>query len=67
MQLEPLPVEKGSDFNIHVLEKPAVCEHFFFRTAGTEVKCRKCPIGFYVSPDVELKEGHLYKHGSKMI
>ena len=31
------------------------------------VKCQRCPIGFYLSNKEELKDGHIYLHGTLMV
>lgn len=56
---------KDANINKHELSEPVLCEHFFVRITGTEVKCNKCPIGFF-STD-EIRDGHLYRHGALMI
>jgi hypothetical protein len=71
-KLDPLPPSsdeywKEANVNKHELSKPAPCEHQFIRKSGTEVQCIKCPIGFIITPDIELKKGHLFKHGGLMI
>lgn len=42
------------------------CEHVFARTAGNEVECTKCHIGFISTPDFKLKDGHIYL-GNKLV
>lgn len=70
--LGPLPPTsdeywKEANVNKHEITKPVLCEHSFVRMTGMEVRCAKCPIGFIVSPLEELKDGHIYRHGSLMI
>lgn len=35
-------------------------EHNFIYTSGTEVECTKCPLGYVVGADTEIKDGHIY-------
>jgi hypothetical protein len=35
-------------------------EHNFMYISGTEVMCRKCPLGYVVGPGTELRGGHIY-------
>ena len=70
--LDPLPPStdeywKEANVNKHELAVPDTCTHNFVYKTGTEVHCTKCSIGFIVTPDINLKEGHLMKHGSLMI
>lgn len=74
MNLDPLPAsndeywtEVEADVKKLRVSEPVKCEHNFVRMAGNEIKCQKCPIGFFVSPGDELKSGHLYRHGSLVI
>lgn len=36
-------------------------DHFFLRQYGNEAKCAKCPLGYYLSVGMEVKNGHIYK------
>lgn len=72
VNLDPLPASndeywKEAEVNKHEIKPPEACEHLFVRSSGTEVKCKKCPVGFIVTPDIELRDGHLFKHGSLMV
>lgn len=72
VSLDPLPAStdeywKEANINKHELQAPVLCEHKFVRMTGTEVRCHKCHVGFIITPDIDLKDGHLYKHGSIMI
>lgn len=49
------------------LEKPKPCKHHFVRISGREVECKQCNAGFFLGPDTELKDGHLYHQGQFMI
>lgn len=35
-------------------------EHNFTHISGIEVQCTKCPLGYVVGPETEIKEGHIY-------
>lgn len=34
--------------------------HFFTYISSMEVKCKKCPVGYPVSVNTQLVDGHLY-------
>ena len=34
--------------------------HEFDRIKSMEAKCRKCGVGYILSPDCEVKDGHIY-------
>lgn len=60
-KLEPLDTEKLEGEHIEIELKPSkVCKHFFEYVTATEVKCRTCHVGFYVSMKDRLLNGHLY-------
>jgi hypothetical protein len=35
-------------------------EHNFTYISGTEVQCTKCPLGYVVGANTEIKDGHIY-------
>ena len=52
------------------IKDPVTCEkgkHEFFRSQSMEAMCRKCPIGFVLSVGNEVKDGHIYLHGTLLI
>ena len=42
-------------------------EHEFDYVSGTEVMCRKCPLGYILGPEYTVKNGHIYRDGQLMI
>lgn len=54
--------DEGKDIKIgpNVLCK----DHEFHYRTGTEVKCKKCPLGYLVGYGTEIKDGKLYMDGS---
>lgn len=46
---------------VHI-PKPSIIkgEHSFEYITGTEVMCTKCPLGYVVGPNVEIRDGHIY-------
>lgn len=42
-------------------------EHHFEYVNGTEVQCTTCPLGYGVTPDTEIIEGHIYLEGNLVI
>lgn len=42
-------------------------DHEFKYVTALEVECMKCPIGYPLGPGSELKNGHIYRHGEKII
>lgn len=64
MSLDALPVSTdeywdGADTKKIVMSESPRCEHYFVRTKGTEAKC-KCGVGYFLSPGMEVKKGHIY-------
>lgn len=50
--------------------KKMSCEkgnHEWEMVATQDVKCRKCPVGFYLPPGGELREGQVYINGALII
>lgn len=35
-------------------------EHNFTYISGREVQCAKCPLGYVVGADTEIRDGHIY-------
>ena len=42
-------------------------DHYFMYKSGTEIQCTKCPIGYPISQGTEIKHGHVYIHGEKVL
>lgn len=42
-------------------------EHYFEYVNGVEVQCTKCPLGYGVTSDTEVKDGHIYLEGNLVI
>lgn len=68
-QLDPLPPSSDEYFTKYeadtsqiTIKENARCEHYFVRTSGMECECQKCHCGFYLTPDYQIKEGHLYQN-----
>ena len=65
--VDPLPDSSGEFWKEAKTERiklgPSItCErkaHEFIRK-GREAKCKKCPMGFVLSGQEEVKEGHIY-------
>ena len=54
---------------LHV-KPPVTCkrdEHYFIRTGSLEASCTKCPIGFVLNVNCDIKEGKLYVNGTMVI
>ena len=72
--MDPIPASNSKYFTEYEADSRTLtpspitaCEHYFVRTSGREIECKKCLIGFFVSQGDELKNGHLYRHGSQVI
>lgn len=50
-----------------VLPKIQECKHYFVRKSGTETECQKCGAGFYLTPEFNVKEGHIFKEDQFVI
>lgn len=55
-----------ADVKIYEEITPEKCKHKFARISGDAVECNKCHIGFFITPDFNIKDGHLYK-GKKLV
>ena len=42
-------------------------QHIFERRSGNEAKCRNCPLGYYLSPGMDVVNGHIVIHGDLVI
>jgi hypothetical protein len=42
-------------------------EHYFEYVNGTEVQCAKCPLGYGVTPETTVRDGHIYIEGILVI
>lgn len=72
---EPLP-PKGSEYwldgdvSLHQLKPALTClkgEHYFEYVSGREADCTKCPMGFRLPVDAEVKDGHIYIESQLLI
>lgn len=65
--LDPLDIEKleGEHIEIEVKEQQQ-CKHMLEYITSTQVQCKTCHVGFYVSLYDRLKDGHLY-HGDELV
>lgn len=73
-KLPPLPENadrfwRGAEKYVFTPGKSVTCEekHYFVRKSGTEVQCRDCPVGYMIMPGYEVKDGHIYQHGTLVI
>lgn len=72
--LDPLPPSDDEYFtkyeaetNKFTLKETTRCEHYFVRTTGIEAECKKCHIGFYITPEYVVSQGKLIKNGQIVI
>lgn len=59
-----------SDQLIHVrpVQHCAKGDHYFGYVSGTEVLCQKCKtVGYPIGAGTEVKNGHIYIHGTLVI
>lgn len=60
--MKPKDEEKIEKPEIHIPKENIIKgEHTFDYISGTEVMCRKCPLGYIVGPEEHIKDGHIYK------
>ena len=50
-----------ADTNQIPIREPKACNHKFIRKSGSEIECEICHIGFFITPEFELKDKHIYK------
>lgn len=48
-----------ADTEVQKAFKPIPCDHFFVHKTATEVQCKACRIGFFLSPNWTVVEGKL--------
>ena len=71
-KLPDLPKSSDKDFwldarnEVYYLKK-IDCNHFFQHISAREIECRNCHIGYFYSSGMEVKNGHIYLHGSLVI
>ncbi len=67
--MEEVKEEKVEEQPEMVTLKPniACSDHEFDYISGTEVQCRKCPLGYGVTPETTVKDGHIYIKGELVI
>lgn len=67
--LDDHPIFKGGERYNFTLSKEVTCKnsHDFVRISGIEAKCKRCPVGTMITPANEVKNGHIYLHGSLLI
>lgn len=66
---EPLPPNdhefwKGAEVNTFTLRESVTCSKHFFIRKGAEAECRDCPMGYFLTPEYEVRDGRLYLHGT---
>ncbi len=55
-------------YGMVTLKPNTVCtDHSFEYVSGTEVQCMKCPLGYGVTPETTVKDGHIYIKGELVI
>ena len=72
-KLEEALKKAGEQGEILTIKPSITCsksEHYF-RLVQTEMglsaECTKCPVGYPLVPGAEIKDGHIYIHGSFVI
>ncbi len=53
---EELPINQMVTLGKNIIGK----DHHFVYVSGTEVECTKCPLGYGVTPETTIKDGHIY-------
>ena len=49
------------------LEDSPRCNHYFERVSGIRAECKKCRVGYFLTPDIQVKKGHIYIEGELVI
>lgn len=58
--IEPLPETNTQKFTVGPSINCPLKECHFERVKTMEVKCSKCGRGYVLSPECEVKDGHIY-------
>lgn len=60
-------IKEDEEYKMLTLSADIICgDHEFFHTTGSEIKCKKCPLGYLVGPEISLHDGKIYLHGDKL-
>ena len=44
----------------HRIASGKKCKHHFVRRTGTRAECTKCRVGYFLTPDLQVRNGHIY-------
>ena len=67
---EKKEIKVEADIKDHRVQPALTCvkgEHYFVQINGTEVQCRKCPVGYNIGPGTTIKDGHIYIHNTFLV
>jgi len=72
MKLNPLPASDdeywdGAKVERITLKDMPQCQHHFVRTKGTEAECKNCRMGYFLTPEYQVKAGHIYQYEALVI
>lgn len=57
-----------ADVNIVEEAMPGpTCHHKFVMMSRRQAECKQCRIGYFLDPEMVVKKGHIYIHGSLVI
>ena len=45
----------------HILHSVTCTKHTFIRQKQNEAQCTKCPVGYILSPGMNVVDGHIYQ------
>lgn len=70
--LKPLPPSNDkyweySEIKLTNIDAQSVkCEHYFELISSTQIKCKKCGVGYFIGMDDMVRDGHLF-HADKLV
>jgi hypothetical protein len=53
-------IKKAQEGELHHIAPSTKCSHSFVQRAGTEALCRKCNVGYVLSPGMTVENEHIY-------
>jgi hypothetical protein len=59
--MKPKEEKDEPKYEVHIPKESIIKgEHEFDYISGTEVMCKKCPLGYVLTPGSQVKDGHIY-------
>ena len=65
VKLDPLPASNDefwehAEVAQHKIVASKKCKHHFVRVTGTRAERTKCRAGYFLTPELQIRNGHIY-------